>query len=88
VRNVILSSTCATYGDQDGVLLTEETPQRPINAYGGSKLAVEGIFKDFGTTFGIEHVIFRYFNVAGADPEGGIGEQHVPETHLIPLMLN
>jgi UDP-glucose 4-epimerase len=88
VRNVVLSSTCATYGDQDGVLLTEETPQRPINAYGGSKLAVEGMLKDFGTAFGINHVIFRYFNVAGADPEGELGEQHLPETHLIPLMLD
>jgi UDP-glucose 4-epimerase len=88
VRRVVLSSTCATYGDQDGVLLTEDTPQRPINAYGGSKLAVEGMLKDFGTAFGIDHVIFRYFNVAGADPEGEIGEQHTPETHLIPLMLD
>jgi UDP-glucose 4-epimerase len=88
VRNVVLSSTCATYGDQDGVPLTEDTPQRPINAYGGSKLAVEGMLKDFGTVFGIDHVIFRYFNVAGADPEGEIGEQHQPETHLIPLMLD
>jgi UDP-glucose 4-epimerase len=88
VRNVVLSSTCATYGDQDGVLLTEDTPQRPINAYGGSKLAVERMLKDFDTAFGIDHVIFRYFNVAGADPEGEIGEQHQPETHLIPLMLD
>jgi len=88
VKNVVLSSTCATYGDQDGVLLTEDTPQRPINAYGGSKLAVEGMLQDFGTAFGIDHVIFRYFNVAGADPEGEIGEQHMPETHLIPLMLD
>jgi UDP-glucose 4-epimerase len=88
VRNVVLSSTCATYGDQDGVLLTEDTPQHPINAYGGSKLAAEGMLKDFGRAFGIDHVIFRYFNVAGADPEGEIGEQHLPETHLIPLMLD
>jgi UDP-glucose 4-epimerase len=87
VGNVVLSSTCATYGDQDGVLLTEDTPQRPINAYGGSKLAVEGMLRDFGAAYGINHVIFRYFNVAGADPEGELGEQHTPETHLIPLML-
>jgi UDP-glucose 4-epimerase len=87
VRNIILSSTCATYGDQDGVLLTEDTPQRPINAYGGSKLAVERMLADFGAAHGIGHVIFRYFNVAGADPEGEIGECHQPETHLIPLML-
>ncbi len=88
VRNFVFSSTCATYGDQDGVLLTEETPQRPINAYGGSKLAIEQMLRDFGISAGISHVIFRYFNVAGADPEGEIGEQHVPETHLIPLMLD
>jgi len=88
VRNFVFSSTCATYGDQDGVLLTEDTPQRPINAYGGSKLAIEGMLRDFGAAFGISHVIFRYFNVAGADPEGEIGEQHTPETHLIPLMLD
>lgn len=88
VRNFVFSSTCATYGDQDGVLLTEETPQRPINAYGGSKLAIEQMLQDFGKSAGISHVIFRYFNVAGADPEGETGEQHVPETHLIPLMLD
>jgi UDP-glucose 4-epimerase len=88
VGRFVFSSTCATYGDQDGVLLTEDTPQRPINAYGGSKLAIEQMLADFGTAFGIAHVIFRYFNVAGADPEGEVGEQHVPETHLIPLMLD
>jgi UDP-glucose 4-epimerase len=88
VRNFVFSSTCATYGDQDGVLLKEDTPQRPINAYGGSKLAIEGMLQDFGKACGISHVIFRYFNVAGADPEGEIGEQHTPETHLIPLMLD
>jgi UDP-glucose 4-epimerase len=87
VRHVVLSSTCATYGDQDGVLLTEDTVQRPTNAYGGSKLAVERMLADFGRAHGIRHIIFRYFNVAGADPEGEIGEQHVPETHLIPLVL-
>lgn len=88
VKNFVFSSTCATYGDQDGVLLTEDTSQRPINAYGGSKLAIEQMLRDFGVSAGISHVIFRYFNVAGADPEGEAGEQHVPETHLIPLMLD
>ncbi|MBN8629829.1 MAG: UDP-glucose 4-epimerase GalE [Rhodobacterales bacterium] len=88
VRNFVFSSTCATYGDQDGILLTEDTPQRPINAYGGSKLAIEQMLQDFSKSAGISHVIFRYFNVAGADPEGETGEQHVPETHLIPLMLD
>ena len=88
VANFVFSSTCATYGDQDGVRLDEDTPQSPINAYGGSKKAIEEILRDFGTSAGLNHVIFRYFNVAGADPEGEVGEQHVPETHLIPLMLD
>ena len=87
IKNFVFSSTCATYGDQDGVVLNEQTPQYPINAYGGSKQAIEGILRDFGSAFGLNHVIFRYFNVAGADPEGELGEQHRPETHLIPLML-
>lgn len=88
VRNFVFSSTCATYGDMDGVKLDEDTPQLPINAYGGSKRAIEEILRDFGKCAGLNHVIFRYFNVAGADPEGEIGEQHIPETHLIPLMLD
>lgn len=87
-RRFIFSSTCATYGDQDGVLLNEETPQRPINAYGKSKLAIEQMLGDFGASHGLESVIFRYFNVAGADPDGEVGEFHQPETHLIPLMLD
>jgi UDP-glucose 4-epimerase len=86
--NFVFSSTCATYGDQDGVVLNEETPQHPINAYGASKKAIEDILVNFSAAFGLNHVIFRYFNVAGADPEGQIGEQHRPETHLIPLMLD
>lgn len=86
-RKFIFSSTCATYGDQDGVLLDESTVQRPINAYGASKRAIEDILTNFGTTFGLEHVIFRYFNVAGCDPGGDLGEQHRPETHLVPALL-
>ncbi|WP_376876210.1 UDP-glucose 4-epimerase GalE [Albirhodobacter sp. R86504] len=84
----VFSSTCATYGDQDGVILNEDTPQRPINSYGASKRAIEDILANFGASHGLNSVIFRYFNVAGADPEGEIGEQHIPETHLIPLMLD
>ena len=84
----VFSSTCATYGDHDGVLLDEETPQRPLNAYGAGKLAIEHILKNFAESRGLRHVIFRYFNVAGADPEGEIGEFHKPETHLIPLLLD
>lgn len=84
----VFSSTCATYGDQDGVVLTEDSAQHPINAYGGSKQAIEGILRDFGVSHGLRHVIFRYFNVAGADPEAEVGEFHQPETHLVPLMLD
>lgn len=84
----VFSSTCATYGDHDGVILDEDTPQRPINAYGATKRAIEDMLGNFGQSHGLRSVIFRYFNVAGADPEGEIGEFHQPETHLIPLMLD
>jgi UDP-glucose 4-epimerase len=84
----VFSSTCATYGDQDNVVLDESSAQHPINAYGASKRAIEDMLGDFGTAYGLRHVIFRYFNVAGADPEGEVGEFHRPETHLIPLMLD
>lgn len=86
--NFVFSSTCATYGDHDGVMLDEDTPQHPINAYGASKRAIEDMLHNFGASHGLAHVIFRYFNVAGADPDGEVGEQHRPETHLIPLMLD
>ena len=84
----VFSSTCATYGDQDGVVLDEDSMQYPINAYGASKRAVENILADYQATYGLNHVIFRYFNVAGADHEAEIGEFHQPETHLIPLILD
>lgn len=84
----VFSSTCATYGDQDNVVLDENSTQLPINAYGASKRAIEDILKDFGAAAGLRHVIFRYFNVAGADPDSEVGEFHQPETHLIPLMLD
>ncbi len=84
----VFSSTCATYGDQDGVVLTEDSEQYPINAYGASKRAIEEILTHFEAAFGLRHVIFRYFNVAGADPGCEVGEDHEPETHLIPLMLD
>lgn len=85
--NVVFSSTCATYGDQDNVVLNEDSQQHPINPYGASKRAIEEILRDFSVAYGLNHVIFRYFNVAGADPEAEIGEFHQPETHLIPLLL-
>ncbi len=85
--NMVFSSTCATYGDQDGVVLDEDTAQMPINAYGASKRAVEEMLGQFGIAHGLRSVIFRYFNVAGADPDAEVGEAHRQETHLIPLML-
>ena len=85
--NFVFSSTCATYGEHDNVVLDEGTPQEPLNAYGASKRAVEDILRDFGAAYGLKSVIFRYFNVAGADPEGEVGEHPRPETHLIPVML-
>ncbi|KIC49844.1 UDP-glucose 4-epimerase GalE [Tateyamaria sp. ANG-S1] len=84
----VFSSTCATYGDQDNVVLDESSAQLPINAYGASKRAIEDMLRDFEAAHGLRHVIFRYFNVAGADPEGEVGEFHQPETHLVSLMLD
>jgi UDP-glucose 4-epimerase len=85
---IVFSSTCATYGVPDQVPITEDTPQRPINPYGRSKWMVEQLLKDFGHAYGLPSVIFRYFNTAGADPAGDLGEDHTPETHLIPLVLD
>ncbi|SLN43522.1 UDP-glucose 4-epimerase GalE [Ruegeria meonggei] len=84
----VFSSTCATYGEHDNVVLDENTAQEPLNAYGASKRAIEDILHNFEAAHGLNHVIFRYFNVAGADPDGDVGEFHRPETHLVPLMLD
>lgn len=86
--NFVFSSTCATYGDQDGVTMDETSVQEPLNAYGASKMAIEKILENFSASHGLRHVIYRYFNVAGSDPDGEIGEFHRPETHLIPLMFD
>ncbi|MCM0605520.1 MAG: UDP-glucose 4-epimerase GalE [Xanthomonadaceae bacterium] len=84
---LVFSSTCATYGEPKIIPITESTPQHPINPYGQTKLMVEQILRDAHTAYGLESVSLRYFNAAGADPEGEIGENHHPETHLIPLTL-
>jgi len=84
----VFSSTCATYGDQDNVILDENSAQLPPNSYASSKRAIEEILRDFHQSHGLRHVIFRYFNVAGADPDGEVGEFHKPETHLIPMVLD
>lgn len=85
---MVFSSTCAVYGEADGVALDEDCPTRPINSYGASKLAIEQMLAHFGESTGLRSVIFRYFNVAGADPESEIGEFHRPETHLVPRLLD
>jgi len=87
VKKIIFSSTAATYGIPEGPVITEETPTNPINPYGRSKLMMESIMKDFSKAYGLEYVILRYFNAAGADESAKIGEAHDPETHLIPLIL-
>ncbi|MBD3885167.1 UDP-glucose 4-epimerase GalE [Phormidium tenue FACHB-886] len=87
IKKFIFSSTCATYGIPKSVPIPEEHPQNPINPYGATKLMVERMLADFGVAYDLRSVCFRYFNAAGADPEGRLGEDHNPETHLIPLVL-
>ncbi len=87
VKNFVFSSTCATYGVPEVVPIPEDHPQNPINPYGATKLMVERILSDFNEAYDLKSVRFRYFNAAGADPEGNLGEDHNPETHLIPLVL-
>lgn len=84
---IVFSSSCATYGVPDATPIRETQPQRPINPYGFSKLAVECMLRNLDRTAGSRSVSLRYFNAAGADPDGEIGEAHDPETHLIPLVL-
>ena len=87
VQNMVFSSTCATYGEPEQIPITETESQRPINPYGTTKLVVESMLGGFAGTSAINSVSLRYFNAAGADPDGEIGECHEPETHLIPLVL-
>jgi UDP-arabinose 4-epimerase len=88
IPRIVFSSSCATYGLPDRLPISEEAPQQPINPYGASKLMVERMLADFGTAYGITWSALRYFNAAGADPDNEIGEDHDPETHLIPLVLD
>ena len=87
VRYLIFSSTCATYGVPERVPIPEDHPQNPINPYGESKLAFERALRWMHEAYGIEYLSLRYFNAAGADADGEFGEDHEPETHLIPLAL-
>jgi UDP-glucose 4-epimerase len=84
---LIFSSSCATYGNADKIPIREDHPQHPINPYGKSKLFLEQYIYDISNRYDLECVILRYFNAAGADPSGLIGELHIPETHLIPIAL-
>ncbi|MBA2453671.1 MAG: UDP-glucose 4-epimerase GalE [Chloroflexia bacterium] len=87
VKKIVFSSTCATYGDPQELPITERHPQKPVNPYGDSKLFVEQMLKWYGHAYGLHWTALRYFNAAGADPDGAIGENHTPETHLIPLAI-
>lgn len=87
VKYIVFSSTCATYGEPETMPITEDMRQNPINPYGATKWMVERIMADYKRAYGINYCCLRYFNAAGADPDGEIGESHTPETHLIPLIL-
>jgi UDP-glucose 4-epimerase len=87
VKHFVFSSTCALYGNPEFIPITEDHPQAPISPYATSKWMVERILSDFDLAYGLKSVRFRYFNAAGADPTGLLGEDHAPETHLIPLVL-
>ena len=88
IDKIIFSSTCATYGVPERIPIPEEHPQNPINPYGRTKLMIEWILEDFAPSYDLKYVSLRYFNAAGADPDAEIGEEHNPETHLIPLVLD
>tara|TARA_R110002074_G_scaffold4861_15_gene23791 strand:- start:11167 stop:12201 length:1035 start_codon:yes stop_codon:yes gene_type:complete len=87
VKTIVFSSTCATYGDPVTVPMTEDHQQVPINPYGHTKLHIEHMLGDYGRAYGLRAAALRYFNAAGAATDGSVGEDHDPETHLIPLVL-
>lgn len=87
IKKFIFSSTCATYGIPDRVPIVESTPQKPINPYGATKLAIEQALNAYDPAYGLKFVSLRYFNAAGAHEDGSAGELHEPETHVIPLIL-
>jgi UDP-glucose 4-epimerase len=88
VKYFVFSSTCSIYGNPAKVPISEDQPSNPINPYANTKLIIETLLKDFEAAHGIKHVALRYFNAAGADVSGLIGESHDPEPHLIPIVLN
>jgi len=86
-NRLIFSSTCATYGETQNMPLVETEPQLPVSVYGKTKLSIEHMIQSFHKAYGLKYVTLRYFNASGADPSGLIGEEHDPETHLIPIAL-
>ena len=88
INYFVFSSTCATYGNPEKTPIDERHPLNPINPYGRTKRMIEEILEDYGAAYGLNYTSLRYFNAAGADPDGEIGEDHNPETHLIPLVLD
>lgn len=87
VKKIVFSSTTATYGEPDIIPIAETTPQHPINPYGFTKLVIEQALADYAAAYGFGYAALRYFNAAGARPDGSIGEDHDPESHLIPIVL-
>jgi UDP-glucose 4-epimerase len=87
IKNIVFSSSCAVYGEPEEIPITENHPKNPVNPYGWTKYMVEQVLNDFKYAYGVESVSLRYFNAAGADPEGELGEDHNPETHLIPIAI-
>lgn len=87
ILSFVFSSTAAIYGEPKTARIDEDHPQQPINPYGRSKWMIEQLLNDYDAAYGMKSVCLRYFNAAGADPEGALGERHDPETHLIPLVL-
>lgn len=87
VKTIVFSSTCATYGEPTRVPISEDHPQAPVNPYGESKLFVERVLRWYGEAYGLKWTALRYFNAAGAEPQAGLCEEHNPETHLIPLVI-
>ena len=87
VKQIVFSSTCATYGIPETIPITEQEKQAPVNPYGFTKLVIEHALRDYAAAYGFGYAALRYFNAAGASPDGGIGEDHDPESHLIPIVL-
>ncbi|MGH1456465.1 MAG: UDP-glucose 4-epimerase GalE [Alphaproteobacteria bacterium] len=87
IKNMVFSSTAAVYGIPQSDMITEEHPLAPINPYGATKLAMENMIRDYSSAYGLNYAILRYFNAAGADPDGELGTAYPKDTHIIPLLM-